>query len=105
MLLAYGNNILVKPLNQDNKSLGGIIIPDEAKKDDVLKSVVVSVSEDLYEKWNDQKRKYPLDIDTVVTHRFYSGTTVEVYENGEKIKYITLKPEEVLAVNVPDEVV
>jgi len=84
------DRILVKRIEEEQKSAGGIIIPDTAKEKP-LQAKVIAVGPGRWEKG----MRYPLDVkagDTVLIGK-YSGTEVKI--NNEE--HIILREDEVLA--------
>ena len=91
MLKPYGDRILVKPMPEEEKSAGGILLPDSAKERPQSGEVIAVVPG----KIEDGKR-IAMEIkagDTIVYSK-YGGTEIKV--DGED--YLILKESDVLAI-------
>ena len=91
MLKPYGDRILVKPMPEEEKSAGGILLPDSAKERPQSGEVIVVGPG----KIEDGKR-IAMEIkagDTIVYSK-YGGTEIKV--DGED--YLILKESDVLAI-------
>lgn len=87
------NTVVVKRKPKEEKSSGGIYIPDTASKDEPIVGIVVAVGKGRLSK---EGEIIPLNIkvDDAVVFSKYGGTEVEL--DGEK--YLFLKDDEILAV-------
>ena len=82
------NRVVVEPAPAEEKTAGGIIIPDTAKEKP-QKGKIVAVSE------QDEKGNKPVvKIGDNVLYGKYSGTEITVDEN----EYLILKEEDILAI-------
>jgi chaperonin GroES len=86
------DRIVVRTLEAEEKTAGGILLPDSAKEKP-QKAKVLAIGAG---RLNDDGKRLPLDVKVgdVVLHGKYSGT--EVKWNGEELKI--LRESEVLAV-------
>ena len=87
------DRILVKPLDAEQTTASGLVIPDTAKEKP-QEGQVLAVGPGRFDE--DGKRRIPLDInvDDVVIYSKYGGT--EVKYNGEE--YLILSARDVLAI-------
>lgn len=86
------DRVIVKRLEEENKSAGGIIIPDQAKEKP-LKAEVVAVGPG---KRTDDGKVHPVDVkagDTVLIGK-YSGTEVKL--DGKDL--VVLREDDIMAV-------
>jgi chaperonin GroES len=84
--------VLVKRVEEEQKTKGGIIIPDTAKEKP-QKSKVIAMGNG---KMNDEGKKVPLDVkagDKILFGK-YSGSEVKVDDQ----EYLIMKEEDVLAI-------
>lgn len=88
--------ILVKPMVEEEKKVGSIIIPDTAKEKPTMAEVVALGSD--VERENEKKAKLSevLKVGDKVLHSKYGGTEVE----WEGEKYLILSRSDVLAIIV-----
>lgn len=88
-----GDRVLIQPLKADEKTSGGIIIPDSASKDKPIQGLVVAVGEG---KRADDGNRIPLDVkkDDTVFFSKYAGTDLKI--DGEE--YLIISQNEILAV-------
>ena len=86
------DRIVVKPLEAEEKSRGGIIIPDNAKEKS-QKGTVVAVGPGKFSDTGVQI-KMTLNLDDIVLFEKYSGTEITI----EKEKYLIMREKDVLAV-------
>lgn len=87
-----GDRLVVKPLEQEEKTRGGIILPDSAKeKPNRAKVLAVGSGRTL-----DNGKRLPLDVQVgqVVLYGKYSGTEIKV--DGEE--FVILQERDVLGV-------
>ena len=86
------DRVLVKRVEEDSKTKGGIIIPDTAKEKP-QEAEVIAVGEG---KFNDAGSRIKLDVkkgDTVLIGK-YSGTDIKI----DDVEYTILREDEVLAI-------
>lgn len=88
-----GARILVKPIEEDDVSDGGIVLPDSVREKP-QRGVVAAVGPGDYAEGSQTRRRIPLKPDEVVLYAKYSGSEVKV--NGEEM--LILREEDVLAV-------
>ena len=91
-LKPLGNRVVVEPLEQEEVTAGGIVLPETAKEKP-QKGVVLSIGPG---DRNDKGARIPLDIavgDTVLFAK-YSGTEIKV--DGKKL--LILRESDVLAI-------
>jgi chaperonin GroES len=89
-----GDRVLLQPLKAEEKSAGGIIIPDSVSKDKPIQGTVIAVGEG---KKADDGSRIALDVkvDDVVFFSKYAGTDLKI--DGES--YLIIQESEILAVN------
>ena len=89
------DRVIVKPAAAEEKTAGGIIIPDTAKEKPQRGTVIAAGSG----KSNADGRRVPLDINAGDTILFgkYAGQEIKL----DGVEYLILKEEEVLAAIVP----
>ena len=94
-LIPLQDNIIVKPIKEENTTKSGIVLPD-SNKEKPGKWEVIAIGEWLI--LEDGKRA-PMDLKVwdVVHFTKYSPDEVEVDNNWEKLKYLILKQSSVLA--------
>ena len=89
--------VLIKPLEKEEKTVGGIIIPDTASNDRPQMGEIVAMGDDV--EVADRKQKKMSEMlkvgDTIVYAR-YGGTEVKLEDN----EYILIARNDVLAVVV-----
>lgn len=86
------NRVIVKPLEAEEKTAGGIILPDTAKEKP-MRGKVTAVGPG---KMNDEGKRLPLEVKKgdVVIYGKYSGTDFKI--NNEE--YLILRDSDMLAV-------
>lgn len=89
-----GDRVLIQPMKADEKTSGGIIIPDSVNKDKPIQGTVKAVGEG---KKKDDGSRIGLDVkvDDVVFFSKYAGTDLKI--DGED--YLIIQESEILAVN------
>ncbi len=89
-----GDRVLLQPIKADEKTVGGIIIPDSVNKDKPIQGTVVAVGEG---KKQDDGTRVALDVKVqdVVFFSKYAGTDLKI--DGED--YLIIQESEILAVN------
>ena len=87
-----GDRVVIKPLEAEEKSKGGIIIPDTAKEKP-QEGKVVAVGKG---KMDDKGKNIPVEVKVgdKVLYGKYAGTEI----NLEKEQYMILREEDILAV-------
>jgi chaperonin GroES len=93
-LRPLGDRVVIKPSKADEKTAGGIIIPDSANKDKPVVGKVVAVGPG---KLTDDGKRVPPDVkvNDEVFYSKYAGTDLKV--NGEDL--LIISESEILAVN------
>ena len=91
-LKPLGDRVLVKPMEAEEKSVGGIIIPDNAKEKP-QKGEVVSVGTG---KIDDSGKRIELDVKKgdKILYGKYAGTEIK-FENDD---YLVLRIDEIIAI-------
>jgi len=91
-IIPLGDRVLVKPLDAEEKTKGGIILPDTAKEKP-QEGKVVSVGKG---KLSDEGKLVALEVKTgdKVLYGKYSGTEIKV--NGED--HLIVREEDILAI-------
>ena len=91
-LKPLGNRVVVEPIEQEDVTIGGIVLPETAKEKP-QKGTVLSVGPG---ERDDAGKRIPLDIavDDTVLFAKYSGTEIKV--EGKKI--LILRESDVLAI-------
>ena len=89
-----GDRVMIQPLKADEKTSGGIIIPDSVNKDKPIQGTVVAVGEG---KKADDGSRIALDVkvNDVVFFSKYAGTDLKV----DGSDYLIIQETEILAVN------
>jgi chaperonin GroES len=91
-LKPLGNRVVVEPIEQEDVTVGGIVLPDTAKEKP-QKGTVLSVGPG---ERDDEGNRIPLDVavDDTVLFAKYSGTEIKV--EGKKI--LILRESDILAI-------
>lgn len=91
MLKPLGDRVVIKPVEQEEKTAGGIVLPDTAKEKP-QEGEVVAVGTGRFE----EGKRIPLDVQTGQRVLFskYAGTEVK-YEGTE---YLVVRESDILAV-------
>jgi chaperonin GroES len=86
------DRVLVQPITDEEKTTGGIIVPDSAKEKP-MKGKVVAIGPGSI---NKDGKRIPLDIkvDDVVLYGKYSGTEIKLNET----EYLIMKEDDIFAV-------
>ncbi|UFX83372.1 co-chaperone GroES [Candidatus Absconditicoccus praedator] len=94
-LVPIEDRIVVKTIKEESKTKGGIVLP-ETTKEKPGRGEVVAVGEG---KILDDGKRAPMDIKVgdVVHFTKFSPDEIELEENGEKVKYLVVKHDQVLA--------
>lgn len=93
-LRPLGDHVIVKPLEQEEKTKGGVYLPDTADKDKPFQGEVMAVGQG---KLNEDGKRSAMEVkkgDRVIFSK-YAGTEVKL--DGEK--YLILKEDDILAIN------
>jgi chaperonin GroES len=86
------DRILVKPLEQQEENIGGIIIPDTAKEKPQEGEVVAVGSGKIME--NGQRQPMTVAVGNKILYGKYSGTEIK-YQNAD---YLIMREDDVLAI-------
>ncbi|MFQ6098838.1 MAG: co-chaperone GroES [Armatimonadota bacterium] len=78
MLKPLGNRVLIRPLTEDDKTAGGIVLPDSAKKKP-LEGEILAVG-DGERLDSGEVAPIPLNVGDVVVYPEFGGTEVRVNE-------------------------
>ena len=97
MLRPIGDHILVKPIEQEEKTAGGIVLPDTAKEKP-QKGKVIAVGSGKYLD-NGQKVELEVKKGDVIIFSKYGGT--EIKHEGKE--YLILRESDVLAIVEEEE--
>jgi chaperonin GroES len=92
-LVPLEDRVVVKLLEQEEKTVSGIVLPDTAKEKPQQGKVIAAGPGKLLEK-SGERGKMSLKVGDVVFYGKYTGTEVEL--EGEK--YVILRESDVLAV-------
>ncbi|MBD3226023.1 MAG: co-chaperone GroES [Caldithrix sp.] len=86
------DNVLIEPVSDEEKTAGGIIVPDTAKEKN-MKGKVVAVGPG---RVNKEGQRLPLDVkqNDIILHAKYSGTEIKI----EDKEYLIIKEDDILAV-------
>jgi chaperonin GroES len=86
------DRVVIKPLEEEDKSPGGIILPDTAKEKP-MRGEVAAVGAG---KIDDNGKRVPMDVKTgdVVLYGKYSGTDIKIDQED----YLILRESDVLAI-------
>ena len=93
-LTPLGDRVVIKPTEEDEKTAGGIYIPETASKDKPVKGEVLAVGRG---KRNEQGQIVPLEVkvgDKVIYSK-YAGTEIKVEEQ----KLLIVREEDILAIH------
>ena len=93
-LRPLGDHVIVKPNEADEKSKGGVFLPETADQDKPFQGKVMAVGQG---KLSEEGKRLTMEVkvgDHVIFSK-YAGTEVKL--EGEK--YLILKEDEVLAIN------
>ncbi len=92
-----GDRLLIEPLDQEEKTAGGIILPETAKEKPQEGKVLAAGPG----RWDEQgKSRVPLDVkvgDRVLFAK-YSGTEFSPRDDGTNKKYLIISEKDVLAI-------
>ncbi len=93
-LTPLGDRVVIKPAEEEEKTTGGIYLPETANKDKPFKGEVVAVGRG---KLNEKGERLPLEVkvgDKVIYSK-YAGTEIKLDEQ----KLLIVREEDILAVN------
>jgi len=87
-----GDRVLIKPLEQEEKKIGSIVIPDTAKEKP-MEGIVIEVGPG---RVNDKGEKIGMEVkkNDKVLYGKYSGTEVKI----DSAEYLIMKESDILAV-------
>lgn len=93
-LRPLGDHVIVKPTEAEEKSKGGLYIPDTADKDKPFQGEVLAVGQG---KLTDDGKRLAMEVKTgdKVIFAKYAGTEVKI----DGTKYLILKEDDILAIN------
>ena len=94
MLQPLNDRVLVKPLDAEEKSAGGIILPETAQEKPREGKVVAVGPGRLLD--NGERQEMSISVDDIVVYTEYGGT--EVKADGEE--YLLVEEHSILAVKV-----
>ena len=77
--LALGNFILVEAADNEKVSKGGRILECKAQAD-VKRSRIVSISEQLLQKFSENKHKRNLEVGDIIYHAYHIGTPMTTHD-------------------------
>ena len=86
-------NVMIQPEAQEEKTVSGIYLPDNAKEEKPLKGKVLAVGADEIVS-KDLTRKSPVKVGQTVIYKKWGGNEVKI--NGEE--YVFIKFDDILAV-------
>ncbi|MBN1618971.1 co-chaperone GroES [Candidatus Dojkabacteria bacterium] len=87
-----GSRVLIKPLNEEEVSQGGLIIPDTAEKEKPQQGEIIAVGRKL----NDDGKELPFDVNVGDVVLFKKYAPDEVERDGEE--YLVVDESDILAV-------
>ncbi|MBI4861178.1 MAG: co-chaperone GroES [Candidatus Riflebacteria bacterium] len=93
-LKPLGEHVIVKPSEHEEKTKGGVYLPDTADKDKPFQGEVMAVGQG---KLTEEGKRLPMEVkkgDKVIFSK-YAGTEVKL--EGEK--YLILKEDDILAIH------
>jgi len=97
MLKPLGNRVLVKPLEEDDTTTGGIVLPDSAKKKPQEAEVVAVGDGERLE--GGETLAIPLKVGDVIIYPEYGGTEVRIGEED----HLIIDVDSVLAIKQPSK--
>jgi chaperonin GroES len=87
------DRVLVRPIENEDKTPGGIILPDTAKEKSI-KGEVVSVGNGRLNKQDGSRHPIEVKVGDKVIYGKYAGTEIKI--DGEK--YLLLREDDILAI-------
>jgi len=93
-LRPLGDRLVVRPVEREEKTKGGIYLPDTADKEKPIEGEVIAVGAG---KTSDDGKRVPLEVrsgDRIIYSK-YAGTEVKI--EGEK--YLIIREDDVLAIH------
>jgi chaperonin GroES len=96
MLKPLGGRVLVKPLESEAKSTGGIYLPDSAQKRPQEGEVVAVGEGKLLD--SGQVEPVPVAVGDIVVYPEYGGTQVKL----DDVEYLLIDADSLLAVRIPE---
>ena len=97
MLKPLGGRVLIKPLDSEEKSSGGIILPDSAQKRPQGGEIVAVGDGKLLD--SGEVAAVPVAVGDIVVYSEYAGTEVKIADD----EYILVDSDAILAIRVADE--
>lgn len=94
--LALGNHILVESAEDEKLSKGGLILESKVSCD-VKRSRIVSISEQLRERFSHTNHNRPIRVGDIVYHAYHIGTPMTTHDDK---KLTALHIDNVLSVEV-----
>ncbi len=92
-LRPLGDRVIVEPVGREEKTKGGIILPETASKEKPMEGKIIAVGKGKRDK--DGKTIHPeVKVNDRVIYGKYAGTEVKVDEK----EYLILKEQDILAV-------
>ncbi|MBE3598615.1 MAG: co-chaperone GroES [Limnochordaceae bacterium] len=88
-----GDRVLVKPIEQEERTKGGIVLPDTAKEKPQMGEVIAVGTGRLLE--NGQKVPLEVKVGDRIIYAKYGGTEVKL--NG--VEYLILRESDILAIH------
>ncbi len=85
-VIPLGNRLLIKPIKEEEKTEGGIVLPDSAKEKP-MKAEVIAVGE------GEDIKDFDLKVGDKVIYSKYSGTEIKIDDE----EYIIIDAEDILA--------
>jgi chaperonin GroES len=87
---------LIKPIEEENKTASGIVLPDSSKEKPSRWKIVAVWNWKILENW----QRWTMDVKVwdIVHFTKYSPDELEVMENWTKVKYLIVKHSSILAV-------
>lgn len=77
-LIAWGDTVLLEIAEDENKTEGGIILPDGKAQASYKKSRVVSISEKVDKEILESGQLFGLAIGDIVYHAYHQGTPLKI---------------------------
>jgi len=93
-LTPLGDRVVIRPADEEEKTAGGIYIPETASKDKPVKGEVLAVGKG---KLNEAGQRIPLEVkvgDKVIYSK-YAGTEIKLEEQ----KLLIVREEDILAIH------
>ncbi|MGQ9731991.1 MAG: co-chaperone GroES [Candidatus Zipacnadales bacterium] len=97
MLKPLGGRVLVKPLESETTSSGGIILPDSAQKRPQEGEVIAVGEGKMLD--SGEIEPIPVAVGDIVVYPEYGGTEIKV----DDVEYLLIDSDSILAVRIEDE--